>query len=252
MEASQAQTRRKGRGPGPFSFLAMAGLLFALLFSGCGLESVTYLSAPTFYSATGSIFLTDTGGAGADILEFEILYRVYQDPSAAQTAINAISSLSASSTESPQTIYYQLKGGSLNLRTALFGSSTADTLKLISAERGISSSFQITTSSLPSSWSVTKLVGTSGLGTTVATAVDSADMQSIGSGGSPYINDLNHLSQSSTDYTPGSTNPAYPPSTAYLVLCAVAKSSSDLFSYSYSLPTPLSSGGTLQLITLNQ
>ncbi|HUX39117.1 MAG TPA: hypothetical protein VMV44_14550 [Rectinemataceae bacterium] len=244
---------RKGRASRPSLGCALVGSLAALLLSGCGLESVTYLSAPSFYWASGAVVLSDTGSAGSDIREFEILYRIYQDPSAALVALNSISSLSASSSYSPETIYNQLKGGSLNLRTALFAytdpSLDDTTLKLAPLEQGIGSSFQISTTGSP--WPVTKLVGTTSSGTVVAPAVDSVDTAIIS--GTPYIDNLSHLSSSSTDYTPASTSAAYPPSTAYLVLCVVAKSSSDFLNYSsYSLPTPLTSGGAVQPITLGQ
>lgn len=230
---------RKGRGPRARLPLILA-LIVALGLGGCGLDTVQtiYIDSPSFSWNSGSMTLQDAGDSSGQSRNFEILYRIYQSSTDATTAMGSISSLAASSTLDPQTVYNQLKN-SLKLHTAQvnYGESSSQdrtVLTLADSERGASFFIDATTSQ----WSVSKISGSS------TTAIASELDRDIS--GTPNINDVTKIvDDTSTDYSPDSTitSPTYPPGSAYLVLCVVAKYStfdaSSNFATYYSLPAPL-------------
>ncbi|HUX40934.1 MAG TPA: hypothetical protein VMV83_07190 [Rectinemataceae bacterium] len=213
--------------------------------SGCGLETVDYITAPSFYPGGGFLVLTDMAGAGTTPRDFEILYRIYESQSDAARAWNNLNSL-ISSGATPSSVYYQVKSGTYGLRPVLFtytdtsANPDPSILRLSPSEQGKNASFQIGT---PNSddWTVDK-----GSSTRIATAVS---RNTIGTSNKP-IYDISQILNPSNDvdYSPDSTitdpSTQYPPpsSKAYIVLCAVAETTPDFINYTYSMPTPLSYG----------
>ena len=231
-------------------------LVSALALSGCGLETVEYISAPAFYPVGGFLVLKDMASAGTNPRDFEILYRIYESQSDATTALNNINTLVASNSSSPASVYSQLINGSLNLRHLLFSFSDPSAnpdpsiLQLAPSQQGVNSYFQIGTPN-SANWTVEEFVGSSGgtfndkgqIASQVYRNTISPNVQNT-----IYQISLIGSAASDIDYTPDSTiansSSQYPPPSgkAYLLLVAVAKSTSDFINYTYSMPTPLAYG----------
>jgi hypothetical protein len=219
--------------------------------SGCGLETVDYITAPSFYPGGGFLVLTDMAGAGATPRDFEILYRIYESQSDAIKAWNNLNSL-VSSGNTPSSVYNLLKT-TYGLRPLLF--TFADTaanpdpsiLKLSPSEQGINASFQIGTPN-SATWTVDKS-STSGSSASFVQIATAVNRNTIGTLNKPLYDISQILSSSNdVDYSPDSTiadsSAQYPPPSgkAYIVLCAVAETTPDFINYSYSMPTPLTYG----------
>lgn len=224
---------REGRG----RRILLVAVAFSLLASACGLETVVYLIPPQFYSGSGFLTLQDSGNTNIDFLGYQILYRIYDDSTAAATALQTLSSLAANGGLSPDVVHQQLVGGSLALRPMLFeGLADPTILPIAATERGSNVSFQI--NQFINSWPVLKIQGTS------STALVPETYRNPNASPGGYVSsktfwNLPQLTIGDSDYTSSASQSA--PSTEYIVMCAVGVASVNLISWTWSYPTVLPS-----------
>jgi len=88
-----ARNRGEGSGIRPrAAFHGIIGLLSSLCLSTCGIETVSIFSPPVFVStgANDIKFQHDTANAGANFSGYELYYRAFDTPDAAQKALDTI------------------------------------------------------------------------------------------------------------------------------------------------------------------
>jgi hypothetical protein len=88
------------------------GLSFSLpilFLVGCGIETVTYYTAPNFAYSGNLITLTSTN-SGGNFIGYDIYYRAYGSFTDAETARNTIESATNSTSATPQGVILQMSG----------------------------------------------------------------------------------------------------------------------------------------------
>jgi hypothetical protein len=219
-------------------------LLLLLVLSACSLEEIVYLVPPSFYdtggAATGGTIglVHDTNtNTTANFQGYQILYHLYDKAEDATKAQASLATLAAS-TQSPDTVFATLQGTNYNFRTLEFkpsdGSASVDTLPISQAEILTSVNYFLRTSD----WRCTKSSGT----------LSYVAYRNNQAGGTAIA--AKNLTVQDQDYTGASSSP----STAYMVLCAVALAvdSNTFLGFVHSMPAVLSTAdSTTNYIVIN-
>jgi hypothetical protein len=106
--------RRIGEGERPLLSVSLsrlsATLAATLALCSCGLETVTYFTAPSFVSLGSTLKLTHSiENTDSDFIGYDIFYRAYRDQSKASDDKSTIDNLIGQSTATPQSTLQQIK-----------------------------------------------------------------------------------------------------------------------------------------------
>jgi hypothetical protein len=97
--------------PSSGCFLDLALFLvvgFSFFFNGCGLETVTYYSPPSFSYGSNILTLTHNSANSSAFLGYDIYYRAYYSQSEADTARQNIENLTSSVSSTPESVLTQM------------------------------------------------------------------------------------------------------------------------------------------------